>query len=57
MMSTPTFPVKDIEEFANYLGLDGTDADLFYECHYNMVDEYDDYEYSWEQATESIECY
>lgn len=57
MMSTPTFPVKDIEEFANYLGLDGTDADLFYECHYNMVDEYDDYDYNWEQSPESIECY
>ena len=57
MMTTPTFPVSDIEEFAKYLGLDGTDADLFYECQYNLCDEYDDYEAAWEGATESIEIY
>jgi len=57
MMTTPTFPVSDIEEFAKYLGLDGMDADLFYECQYNLNDEYDDYEAAWEGATESIEIY
>jgi hypothetical protein len=56
-MTTPTFPVSDIEEFAKYLGLDGTDADLFYECVYNLNEEYDDYESSWEGSTESIEIY
>ena len=57
MMTTPTFPVSDIEEFAKYLGLNGMDADLFYECQYNLNDEYDDYEAAWEGATESIEIY
>ena len=57
MMTTPTFPVSDIEEFAKYLGLNGSDADLFYECHYNLNEEYDDYESTWEGATESIEIY
>ena len=54
-MTHPTFPVSDLESFAEYLGLNGQDSDLFYECYYNVNDEYDDYECHWEGAQESIE--
>lgn len=50
MMTTPTFPATDIEEFAKHIGLDGTDVDLFYECYYNLNDDYDDYESYWEDS-------
>jgi hypothetical protein len=29
------FPVTDVEDFASYLGLDGMDADMFYESWYH----------------------
>ena len=35
----------DLDEFAKYLGLEGTDVDMFYENYYGLYDElYDDYE-------------
>ena len=30
------FQNSDLEEFASHLGLDGSDADLFYESYYNL---------------------
>ena len=39
------FPVSDVEDFANFMGLDGTDADMFYESYYMLnVNE----EWTWE---------
>jgi len=38
------FPVTDVEDFAFYLGLDGTDADMFYEMIYGLEGEWE-YEY------------
>ena len=39
------FPVTDVEDFASYLGLDGSDADMFYESYYMLnVNE----EWTWE---------
>ena len=45
--SHDVFPISDVEDFASYLGLDGTDADMFYESYYrlNIDDEWDDDEY------------
>ena len=52
------FPVSDIEEFAEHLGMTGIDSDLFYESLYiEQSDEYDDYESHWDEVTESIETY
>ncbi len=56
-MTDPRFQNSDLEEFAEYLGIDGLDFDVFYETYYELQDqiqEYDDYELAWEQA-ESIE--
>lgn len=38
------FPVTDIEDFASHLGLDGADADMFFESYYqmNVDDDYDE---------------
>ena len=46
-LSPDVFPVTDLEDFASYLGLDGMDADIFYESYYNLNidDEWDDDEY------------
>ncbi len=54
-MTHPTFPVSDLESFAEHLGLDGIDSDLFYECYYNVSDEDEDYECLWEGTTEAYE--
>lgn len=45
--SPDVFPVTDVEDFASYLGLDGMDADMFYESYYqlNVDDEYEEDEY------------
>ena len=37
------FSNDDIEEFAKWLGFDGSDADTFYEAYYD-IDYYDDIE-------------
>ena len=54
---TPSYTPQnsDLESFAKYLGLSGSDSDLFYESYYNLNDEYDDYELYYEGNTESIE--
>ncbi len=52
-MTDPRFQNSDLEEFAEYLGIDGLDFDVFYETYYQLqqeVQEYDDYELAWEQA-------
>ena len=52
-MTDPRFQNSDLEEFAEYLGIDGLDFDVFYETYYELqqeVQEYDDYELAWEQA-------
>ena len=59
-MTEPRFQNSDLEEFAEYLGLNGIDTDLYYESYYQMNndDEYDDYDLEWGTQTESIElCY
>lgn len=38
------FPVADVEDFAKHLGLDGTDADMFYEAYYSLNIEDEDWE-------------
>ena len=43
------FPVTDVEDFAKHLGLDGTDADMFYESYYNLnIDDW-----TWEEELET----
>ena len=37
------FSNDDIEEFAKWLGFEGSDVDTFYESYYD-IDHYDDYE-------------
>ena len=52
-MTDPRFQNSDLEEFAEYLGIDGLDFDVFYETYYQLqqeIQEYDDYELAWEQA-------
>ena len=52
-MSRPcpeAFPVTDVEDFANHLGLDGTDADMFYELMYSL--NIDDWTWDDEEETE-----
>ena len=47
-LAPDVFPISDVEDFASYLGLDGTDADMFYESYYNLNIEdwdWDDDEY------------
>ena len=43
-MSYITLKNADIEEFSNYLGFSGTDADMFYESYYNLLEEEDSLE-------------
>jgi hypothetical protein len=48
-MKPTDFPVSDIEKFAEYMGLDGIDSDLFYESYYQL-DECDSYELEWGES-------
>jgi hypothetical protein len=48
-MVTPKFHDSDLEKFAEHLGLTGLDSDIFYESYYNIIEDYDDYESSWEE--------
>ena len=58
-MTEPRFQTSDLEEFAEYLGFNGIDTDLYYESYYQMNnEEFDDYDLEWGTQTESIElCY
>jgi len=58
-MTEHDFRTSDIEGFAEYLGFEGVDTDLYYESYYQMnTDEYDDYDLEWDVHKESIElCY
>ena len=42
-MTTYDFTTSDLEKFAEHMGFDGLDTDVFYESYYNMTDESDDY--------------
>ena len=44
------FSQDDIEEFAKWLGFEGSDADTFYEAYYD-IDYYDDIEAENPEAT------
>jgi len=44
-LAPDVFPVTDVEDFASYLGLDGMDADMFYESIYGLEGEW---EYEWD---------
>ena len=56
-MTEKDFQTSDIEGFAEYLGFEGVDTDLYYESYYQMG-EYDDYDLEWDVHKESIElCY
>ena len=44
------FSQDDIEEFAKWLGFEGSDADTFYEAYYD-IDYYDDIEAEIPEAT------
>lgn len=50
-MNPTEFPMSDIEKFAEYLGLDGIDSDLFYESYYEL-DEYDYYDVEWNDSSD-----
>ena len=54
-MTHPNFPVEDLEKFAEYMGLNGIDSDLFYESYYKMNKEDDEYELYWEESFDSVE--
>ena len=54
-MTYPKFPVEDLEKFAEYMGLNGIDSDLFYESYYKMNKEDDEYELYWEESYDSVE--
>ncbi len=43
------FHQSDFEKFANYLGLDGIDADLFYEAYFDLNED-DEYEMVLEEV-------
>ena len=49
-MTHPNFPVEDLEKFAEYMGLNGIDSDLFYESYYKMNTEKleEEYELHWD---------
>ncbi len=51
-MTNYDFTISDLEKFANHLGFDGLDTDVFYESYYNMSDESDDYEAQWDESME-----
>ena len=55
-MTDPRFKNSDLEEFAEYLGIDGLDFDVYYETYYELQSQDDDLELAWEQA-ELLECY
>ena len=42
------FPVTDVEDFANHLGLDGSDADMFYESYY-MLNVNEEWTWEWDE--------
>jgi len=42
----------DVLSFANYLGLEGTDADLFYESYYNLDSDSFEYEMIVDECVE-----
>lgn len=49
-MTEPRFHNHDLEKFAEYLGLEGIDSDVFYESYYQMNNEdYDNYDLAWEE--------
>lgn len=50
-LTPDTFLSSDMESFANYLGLDGSDADMFYESVYGLQDEWE-YEYEEDEYRE-----
>ena len=43
------FPVTGVEDFASYLGLDGTDADMLYEMMYDIEG------WEWEDEMDKVE--
>ena len=51
-MTTYDFTISDLEKFAEHMGFDGLDTDVFYESYYNMTDESDDYEAQWDESME-----
>ncbi len=56
-MTDPKFHNSDLEGFAEYLGLDGLDFDLYYESYYELFHEcydIDEYDLSWETPSKSI---
>ena len=55
-MTTPRFQNSDLEGFAEYLGIDGLDFDVYYETYYELQSQDEDIELAWEQA-ELLECY
>jgi len=48
------FPVSDVEDFASYLGLDGTDADMFYESVYGLNTDDWDWDDEYREEDKSI---
>ena len=53
-MKNTDFLNEDLEKFAEHMGFDGIDSDLFYESYYKMTREKTDEEYElyWEMYTE-----
>ena len=51
-MTTYDFSISDLEGFAEHLGFDGLDSDMFYEAYYKIPSESDDYEEYWNESSE-----
>jgi hypothetical protein len=54
-MTNTDFSTEDLERFAEYMGFDGIDSDLFYETYYKMNEEHDEYEMYWEEYSQKQE--
>ena len=56
-MTEPRFRNSDLESFAEYLGIEGIDSDVFYEMYYQMDDTNDDdYDDAWEKPATEYYC-
>ena len=53
-MTSHEFLNEDLEKFAEHMGFEGADIDLFYESYYQLQDEHDDYDVIWENPLQFL---
>ena len=51
-MTTYDFDTSDLEKFAEHMGFDGLDSDVFYEAYYNVCGDPEEYEKYWHESME-----